>query len=151
MRSPLTAEVVAAGATIATHEGAVPAPDTSLGSVRVVPPLEVPDFQPGGTVIHARLNTCMGIEVVVKGGDDGSVVALRTRVSHPPILNPSTGKTTTVDAWDSPMNIGIPRYAGWIFDHPWELVPGTWTIAILDGHRILTSRNFTVSVEPATP
>jgi hypothetical protein len=143
---PITATIVLAGAVEAAHTGSVAAPGTSLGVVRVVPADAMPNFLPGGTDINARLGTDMGIEVVIKGPKFGSVVPLSTRVTHPPFQNPATGKLATVERWDSPMNAGIPRFAGWVFDQPWELVPGTWTIEILEGEHPLVAQKFTVTI-----
>ncbi len=44
------------------------------------------------------------------------------------------------------MNAGIPRYAGWSFDNPWELVSGRWVIELLDHHGPILRQEFTVVV-----
>jgi hypothetical protein len=36
---------------------------------------------------------------------------------------------------------------GWIFEHPWELVPGVWEVEILVDGRTVIKQSFTV-VEP---
>jgi hypothetical protein len=144
----VTADIVDAGATAnETPTGNVSASDTSAGFVHSLSAGYVPRFLPGGTAITARVGTRFGISLIVKGAPEGTIVPLRTRVTHPPISNPGTGKTTTVDEWDSPMNVGIPRYAGWAFDNRWEVVPGAWRIEILDGQRAIAGQDFTVTAE----
>jgi len=72
----------------------------------------------------------------------------RTRVTHPEIRDPETSKAATVDQWESPMDAGITRYAGWSFDKPWELVPGRWRFEILDNdNKILAAQDFVVTVK----
>jgi hypothetical protein len=59
-------------------------------------------------------------------------------------VNPETGVTQTVDEWNSPMNVGIPRYAGWSFDNPWELVGGRWVIELFENARPIMRQEFIV-------
>jgi hypothetical protein len=40
--------------------------------------------------------------------------------------------------------IGAVNYRGYVFEHDWELVPGTWTFELWDGKRRLTSQAFQV-------
>jgi hypothetical protein len=116
---------------------------TDLGYVNVMPALESPKFKPGCPNIEAKLGTRFGIQVVVTAARLW-VVPLVTRVTHPEIRNPASGRSASVDQWESPMNSGIPRYAGWRFDKPWELVPGRWRIEILDGEsRVIAAQDFT--------
>lgn len=52
-----------------------------------------------------------------------------------------------MDEWDNPMNARFPRFTGWRFDNPWELVPGTWRIELLHQERAIASQEFEVTVE----
>jgi hypothetical protein len=122
-------------------------PQTISGHVNVMDALETPKFKPGCPLVRAKIGTRFGIQVQVQGDLDGFVVRdLTTRVTHPSITNPSTGKTGIVDEWASPMNIGYARYAGWTFDESWELAPGAWKIEILHKGVVLVSKEFTVEV-----
>ena len=58
-----------------------------------------------------------------------------------------TGRTTTVDEWDNPMNSGFARFTGWAFEQPWELVPGPWKIEMLLGDRVLAAQDFQVRAQ----
>jgi len=128
--------------------GEMPAPQTGLGWVHVTPAKLDPTFVSEGPTVHAKLGTGFGIEVIVDGRPRLAMVQLRTRVTHPPLTNPGTGLTLTVDEWPSPMNAGILRYDGWSFDNPWELVAGSWVFELLDGERVLLRQEFTVDVTP---
>ena len=145
--APVSAEIVNCGEIQGVvSEGTTAAPKTELGYVHAMPPLGTPTFKPGCPNIEAKLKTRFGIQVVAKGPD--SIVPLVTRVTHPPIRNPKSGQTATVDQWDSPMNAGLARYTGWSFDEPWELVPGRWRFEILDGeNKVLAAKDFTVTVK----
>ena len=41
---------------------------------------------------------------------------------------------------------GDTAYTGWTFEYPWELQPGDWTIAFLDGDAVVASKTFHVTV-----
>ncbi|MEO8900232.1 MAG: DUF3859 domain-containing protein [Polyangiaceae bacterium] len=69
-------------------------------------------------------------------------------MTHPPITAPITLKQTTVEEWDSPMDSGVPRYAGWSFEKPAELVPGHWRIDILREGAAVAGRDFTIRLCP---
>lgn len=146
---PVTAKILGAGSVITEHEGdRLPAPDTTAGSIGQVPTYWTPDFITPPDQVRARLGLSIGIEVRVEGPEFLALVPLRTRVTHPPIVDPSTGRTTTVDEWDNPMNARFPRFTGWRFEHPWELVAGTWRIDLLHQGRSIASQEFKVTLAP---
>jgi hypothetical protein len=120
-------------------------PQTVNGHVNVMDALENPKFKPGCPDVLAKIGTRFGIQVLVHGEKKGHVLHdLTTRVTHPPITNPATKKTSTTDEWQSPMNIEIPRFAGWQFEDTWELIPGKWKIEIMHKGESLVSKEFTV-------
>ena len=141
----LSAEILSAGATASSSKGTRSAPETSLGWVHLVPNNSDLHFLPGGTIIAAELGMSFGIKLILHGPPKMTIVPLRTRVTHPPITNSTSGVTTTVDEWDSPMNVGIPRYIGWSFDNSWELVPGVWVMELLDHQRPILAQQFTIT------
>jgi hypothetical protein len=126
----------------------VPAPGTTLGAVSMMRADRPPSITPGNDIV-ARVGVGFGYELVIKGAPYKALVPLYTRVTHPPITNPANGKTETVDGWDSPLNAGIPRYAAWNFDHPWELVAGTWRIEVMDHDRVIASQVYNVTTGDA--
>jgi hypothetical protein len=145
----VTAQIIGAGSVVASHTGAtVPAPDTTQGTVSEVDLYWIPDFATPPDEVRARLGMSIGIEVRIEGPEFLAVVPLRTRVTHPPITDPGTGKVTTVDEWDNPMNARFPRFTGWRFERPWELVPGTWTIEVVHQGKVIASQDFQVAIDP---
>ena len=145
----VTAQILSAGSLVTETTGErIAAPDTAEGSVGAVGAYWTPTFLAPPDRVHARLGTSIGIHVRVEGREFLDIVPLRTRVTHPPIVDPKTGKATRVDEWDSPLNARLHRYAGWRFDHPWELVPGKWTIALLHEGRVIAKQKFRVKVDP---
>ena len=120
---------------------------TVHGYVFVMGAEETPHFKPGCPHITAKIGTQFGIQLQVNGSPELAIANVVTRVTHPPITNPETQKSSTVDQWDSPMNIGYARYAGWQFEDPWELVPGKWVIEILRGSKVLLRQEFEVATE----
>ena len=120
----------------------VGAPETALGTVDEVDRGGT-EIVEGGTSLAARVGSAFGMRVEVDG-PGGSVVPLRTRVTHPPITNPSTSKTTTVDEWASPMSAKVPTYVGWGFSEPWELAAGMWRIEILFEGRPVAGESFAI-------
>ncbi len=122
-------------------------PQTVGGHVNVMDALETPNFKPGCPLVKAKIGTRFGIQVQVQGDLDGLVVRdLTTRVTHPALTNPSTGITSTMDEWASPMNIGYARFAGWQFEEQWELAPGTWKIEIRHRGKTLAFKEFELAI-----
>ena len=122
-------------------------PDTQLGFVNVLDPNVNPKFKPGCPQVKGKVGTRFGIHVLAEGAGGLSIIPLTTRVTHPVMINPNNGREVTVDSWASPMNSGIARYTGWKFDNEWELVPGKWTMEILDGETVIAGQEFEVSVD----
>jgi hypothetical protein len=144
----VTATILGAGSVIAQRTGErVAAPATTAGSVGELSALWTPEFLSAPNHVRARLGTSIGIQVRIEGPEFLTVVPLRTRVTHPPIADPNTGKTSRVDEWDNPMNAGFPRFTGWRFEHPWELVPGTWTIDVLHQGKVIARQKSRVKVD----
>ncbi len=157
--SPVTAElrvpIEVSGATLVACGEIDPTPSvgaqeeekTVHGYVFVMDAHETPRFKPECEKVTAKIGTQFGIQVQINGAPELQVAPVVTRVTHPPITNPETGKTSTVDQWDSPMNIGYARFAGWHFEDEWELVPGEWRIEILYQNKVLVKQDFKVSAE----
>jgi hypothetical protein len=118
---------------------------TNIGSVSVV---RDPVFTQTTDQITTKLGRRFGMSYVVKGGQHGRSSSLRIRITHPPITNPQNGHMTEVDSWDTPFVFGQKSMDGWIFEYPWEMVPGNWKIEVLSGEDVLLAKVFTVA-DPA--
>jgi uncharacterized protein DUF3859 len=132
---------------VAGHAGDAPAPRTTRGSVHVVPPLDTPRLLDRTDRIPAAVGIRFGVRFVASQPDGPTIIPLRVRVLHPPTRNPATGRVTEREEWDAEANANLPRFTGWLFDEAWEVVPGSWTIQILDRERdlVLAEKTFTVS------
>lgn len=112
------------------------------GYVNVMHENESPVFIEKEKII-AKKGKRFGINVTVSGGEFGDIANLITRVTHPAF---SDGQM--VDQWDSPMNYGVSRFTGWIFELDKELVAGDWKFEILDKKgKVLAFKKFEVSIE----
>jgi len=125
------------------------APGTSLGYVGVVEATRDPVLLTWTDVVVAEVGGWFGIKVLVHGPPSFDTVPLRIRVLHPPFRNPASGELSEREEWDAEMNIGIPRFAGWSFGEPWELVPGRWTMQVLDGDEVVAELGFEVVLSPS--
>jgi len=144
-----SAQVVEAGVfTIGAPLGRVTAPNTGSGSVGVVDPLRDPVLQSPTRRIPARLGIRFGLRFRVDSRGGASILRVRVRVLHPPLVG-RDGVSRTVDEWDMDVNAGLPRYTGWAFDEPGELVAGRWTFQILLDGALLIEEPFDVEVGPA--
>jgi hypothetical protein len=126
------------------------APDTSSGYVNVVAAETTPKLIHRTDHIDGAVGSTFGLLFRAQGttNDEGELAPIRIRVLHPPTTNPQTGNVTGTDEWNAPANLGIVRFTGWSFDAPWEIVPGTWTIEILQDGVVMARKEFTVTARP---
>jgi Domain of unknown function (DUF3859) len=93
--------------------------------------------------IEARLCRGFGIQFEASNLGPTQTAPITIRVTHPPMAN--AGKqNSTVDAWQSTISGKAPSLAGYTFDHPWEIVPGAWTFAVMSGNTVLVTQQFDV-------
>lgn len=121
------------------------APGTASGVIHVTPATSNPEFFPEGTLIRACLGVSFGIGVLISGAPHGKVIQARVRVTHPPIGDQRSGRLSTVDEWDAPMNAGIERYTGWRFEDPTELAWGVWRFEVMVSDQVIAAHEFSVS------
>lgn len=122
--------------------GSIEAPGSHTGAVFEIDANATPKFKPGCPHINAALGGSFGVSVLVSGSPKLAVVDFTTRVTHPKFKD-----GTSIDEWESPMNIGIPRYAGWLFESDEERVPGKWTLEIVYEGKVVASQVFEVTRE----
>ena len=60
----------------------------------------------------------------------GVVVPCTAKCIHPKLTDPSSGRTSEVEEWDTSGLAGEEGYIGYTFDNEWELVSGPWTIQV---------------------
>lgn len=96
------------------------------------------------STIVAALGTSFGIRVKLTGSPTGEMINCSVRVIHPKLTNPKSSQASERDEWPSQRRIGYPMRVGYTFDHPWELVPGKWTIQIIYESKVVAEKTFDV-------
>lgn len=69
---------------------------------------------------------------------------LTTLLRHPTLTRPD-GVSATEESFQTPVD-GAIAYAGFTFDHPWEMRAGDWTLVFMAGTQVLATQPFHVSV-----
>jgi hypothetical protein len=97
------------------------------------------------THIPAVLGTHFGFSYVLSGVENRAIaVRIVWRFPEGGIENPSTGKSAQYIEAKLSCPVGELCWVSWVFDHDWELKPGTWTAEVWDGSTLLQSRTFEV-------
>lgn len=91
------------------------------------------------------LDNSFGIELKLENLPPGPVM-LTIRTLHPPLTNPTTGRTMTVSEYDWAVSARDNVYFGYTFDHGWEIAEGLWTKQILYNGRVIAEQKFKVVV-----
>ena len=112
--------------------------------VPVCPIFTTPVLDRETDVVPARLNVHFGINFRIEGTPEDGYTTIIARFTHPPLTNPKTGETVTVEDNEQMVMFKRPSHVGWIFAYPWEVVPGKWKIEILHEDRVLVEKEFTV-------
>jgi hypothetical protein len=94
--------------------------------------------------VPAALGTAFGFRYVLQG--PGEQADVTVRVLHPvPLCDPETGRCITVSEWQQRLPVGQVNWnSGWLFEHPWEVVPGRWTIQLRSQSGLLLEKHFEV-------
>ena len=74
------------------------------------------------------------------------LVPITQRLTHPLMTRPD-GQSGTVETDDALVD-GTPFLSGFSFTYEWEMVPGTWTFAVLSGGDVLAEKSFEVVASP---
>lgn len=74
------------------------------------------------------------------------LLPITQRLTHPMMTRPD-GVSGTVEADDVLLD-DSPILSGFSFTYDWEMVPGTWTFAVLSGGKVLAEKSFEVVAPP---
>lgn len=98
------------------------------------------------TLIPAKLDTVIGLELVIVGAPRRAKVPLKMvwRYPEPGLLNPQTGLAKTSDEYSNTQQVGEPFPVFWGLMQEWELVPGVWTLEVWHGNRKLAAQEFNI-------
>ena len=94
--------------------------------------------------IEARLCGRFGVTFVVDGVGPPGTLDVTIQSRHPMLVNPD-GRGDAGVRYSKTVASGQPGVFGFTFDHPWEMVPGTWTFSVLLGNRVLAEQSFEVT------
>lgn len=98
------------------------------------------------TNVPARIGIRFGFRYEISGFPTNAPITLTMVGKHPPIKNPTTGETTTIDAYKLKSWVGR-TYTSYALDDPSDLVPGRWTFEVWYERRKLCEQSFMVMAE----
>ncbi len=135
--------IVSYGHYSARTDSSVDIPYSTTGSLSLVTDINrIEQTQ----IIKADLGTKFGIQFKVEGSPSGVKVPVHVIVKHPPFMNPMTEEISCIDKWNIYPGLEDIVYTGWEFAHPWELVPGLWTIQISYQKELCKRKQFIVEL-----
>lgn len=101
------------------------------------------------TTVPAQKGVQFGISFRAVGAPQGASIRVKRVWIFPPagLKAPGSQKPLHRLDRDDRVIIGKTAFNTYIFDDPWELVPGTWTMEYWVGGRKLLSRSFKVVIQ----
>ena len=135
------------GEAIFGHELGVRDPSTVEGNTEPVRTVDGAQIVQQTNRIEARLCRRFGITFMLEGLGTGGILDITIQTRHPAITRPD-GHVTTEVRYPSSVSAGRPNWIGYTFDYAYELVPGTWSFAVLHGGDVLAEQQFEVTVPP---
>lgn len=135
------AEIVEYGLFDTVSIGPRKEPAVLAGQVHEVPMAKLKERT---TIIPAVLGTSFGITVKLIGRQAGERVNCWITWLHPKLTNPETGQASDRSDFPSRHPIGEATPTGFTFEHPWELVPGIWTVRIMWDWKVVAEKTFNV-------
>jgi len=136
-------EIVEAGIYRAETASVETAPDTATRQRRI---LSDTRLVASTTRVEAKVGVHFGIRYRVVGTPSLASVKLVsvTQYPAPGLKNPKGGSIQTRGEHALFATINQLNYRGYLFEHDWELVSGTWVFELWDGKRKLASQTFDV-------
>ncbi len=135
------AEIVEYGIYEPVSVGSRKEPGVLTGQVKEVPLVK---FKERTTIIPAKLGTSFGITVKLIGSPAGEKVNCWIRWIRPTLTNLETKQSSERSEFPSRRPIGEVTPTGFTFEHPWELVPGRWTVQVFWDWKLVAEKTFTV-------
>lgn len=101
------------------------------------------------TDIQAALGARFGICYTLDDGTPDTAIHYKVIWYFPEngMTNPVTKKRANWHSREKTCHSGKPSFTGWIFNEPWEMVPGTWVVEIWVKDKRLLRQMFQVSVK----
>jgi hypothetical protein len=98
-----------------------------------------------GTEIVGQVGSSFGVDLRFENLP-GPWATVTVRTTHPPITNPSTGKTTTVSEFEWLVPQGESVYFGHTFEAMWQIAEGIWKSQVVYRGKVLAEQSFKVVV-----
>ena len=128
-------------------EEVVKTPETTSGITRI--PSGIPILTTATNRIPAKTGICFGMwyEVTNLKAKDGDSVDIVKVVRHPMMTKPdgTTSKGFTFVEKQIAKDGRVLSWTGYGFDHPYELAPGVWEIAMKHDGKTLFTQEFIVA------
>ena len=98
-------------------------------------------------VIHVRGKTDFGIRYRLTGKSGARPPEIRVQLVHPPLTNSKSRKPVSVESFKVYIGMGQLDYRGYMFEEPWQMVPGTWTFQLYAGKNLILEKPFQVIID----
>jgi HEAT repeat protein len=160
------AEIMEYGLYEADRLGRIEGAETSMGSLAVANKESVRLIDKT-TRIPAEIGRHFGIGHVIHGEPHNARVKYTIKVFTPGLKKPpdpgpqlyspqdvripkeqSSTTTQNLEQWSSYANLNKPAYDFFVFEHEWELVPGTWTFQVWYRDEMLAEQSFDIYSVP---
>lgn len=128
--------------------GAAPGPGEEGTGLAPALPMSHQSVVERTDAIEARLCRSFGMMLrILPGPGEREPEGVVVHVIHPLLTRPD-GATSTEDAFASLVVFGH-TYAGFTFDHGWEMRPGDWTFVVVADGAVVATKRFRVTLPPA--
>ena len=96
--------------------------------------------------VPAQHGVQFGVRFRILGSPEGARVAVKRIWRYPPggVTPSATGAKIYQTSDMLQLPVGPTLFQSYIFDDPWELVPGPWTLELWQDGKLLLTRTFTV-------
>lgn len=111
------------------------------GEIHVV---TAPRFSEQTFRIPAVLGTRFGFRYIINGVPPGAPVPITIRKAYPGLKDPNRDDILHSHQYTRIHKIGQIYGTGYGFDHPWELVSGTWTFQLFYKEKVLGEMAFEI-------
>jgi len=88
-----------------------------------------------------------GINFIIHEETELNKQQLAIRMTHPEMENPETNFSFTETIQYKVIPINTPHLEFFIFEYPWEMIPGFWTFRIESDSILLLEKEFEIYVE----
>jgi hypothetical protein len=148
-QTPPQVRIVDFGEYVVDHETGTIDPKFVVKTLNPVRTSVAPTFISHTDRIEIRPCRRFGISFEAHSANKDEPERLTIRVTHPIMVRPD-GASVEVELWQSTTDLE-GSFAGFSFNYSWEMVPGTWTFALLFADQVLAEQQFELIESSGTP